>query len=113
MTAVCRCRELRGKSQVEVARIAGVGKSQLSKYESGKELPKLDSLERVLAALDFGHVEFFYTLFLLDRSKDRLPAAPCVSPAAAFDRLLSQLFALHREVVLDLDRRGANLKEEG
>ena len=60
-------RELRGKSQAWVAREAGIGKSQLSKYENGKELPKLDSLEKVLNVLEVGHFEFFYTLYLLDR----------------------------------------------
>jgi transcriptional regulator with XRE-family HTH domain len=60
-------RELRGKSQACVAREAGIGKSQLSKYENGKELPKLDSLEKVLRALEVGHFEFFYTLYLVDR----------------------------------------------
>lgn len=60
-------RELRGKSQASIAREAGIGKSQLSKYENGKELPKLDSLEKVLKALEVGHFEFFYTLYLVDR----------------------------------------------
>jgi transcriptional regulator with XRE-family HTH domain len=60
-------RELRGKSQASVARAAGIGKSQLSKYENGKELPKLDSLEKVLKTLEVGHFEFFYTLYLVDR----------------------------------------------
>jgi transcriptional regulator with XRE-family HTH domain len=60
-------RELRGKSQAQVAREAGIGKSQLSKYENGKELPKLDSLEKVLKVLEVGHFEFFYTLYLVDR----------------------------------------------
>ncbi len=60
-------RELRGKSQARVAREAGIGKSQLSKYENGKELPKLDSLEKVLTVLEVGHFEFFYTLYLVDR----------------------------------------------
>jgi transcriptional regulator with XRE-family HTH domain len=60
-------RELRGKSQAGVAREAGIGKSQLSKYENGKELPKLDSLEKVLVALKVGYFEFFYTLYLVDR----------------------------------------------
>ena len=59
-------RELRGKSQANVARKAGIGKSQISKYETGKELPKLDSLEKVLKALEVGHFEFFYTLYLVD-----------------------------------------------
>jgi len=60
-------RELRGKSQARVAREAGIGKSQLSKYENGKELPKFDSLEKVLNALQVGYFEFFYTLHLVDR----------------------------------------------
>jgi len=60
-------RELRGKSQARVAREAGIGKSQLSKYENGKELPKLDSLEKVLNALKVGYFEFYYTLHLVDR----------------------------------------------
>ena len=84
--ALLRLRKLRGKSQAEVAQDALTGKSQLSKYETGKELPKLDSLERVLAVLDVGHVEFFYSLFLLDRGKDQGPAAPYVSPAPPHGR---------------------------
>lgn len=60
-------RELRGKSQARVSREAGIGKSQLSKYENGKELPKLDSLEKVLNALRVGYLEFFYTLHMVDR----------------------------------------------
>jgi transcriptional regulator with XRE-family HTH domain len=60
-------RELRGKSQASVAREAAIGKSQLSKYENGKELPKLDSLEKVLKVLEVGYFEFFYTLYLVDR----------------------------------------------
>src|SRR3954466_12957956 len=65
-------RELRGKSQARVAREAGIGKSQLSKYENGKELPKLDSLEKVLKALGVGHFEFFYTLYLVDQRASEL-----------------------------------------
>lgn len=60
-------RDLRGFSQSQVALEAGIGKSQLSKYENGKELPKLDSLEKVLHALSIGHFEFFYTLHLIDQ----------------------------------------------
>jgi transcriptional regulator with XRE-family HTH domain len=75
-------RELRGKSQSLVAREAGIGKSQLSKYENGKELPKLDSLEKVLAVLEVGHFEFFYTLHLVDRRADQLSHG-AAGPAAA------------------------------
>jgi transcriptional regulator with XRE-family HTH domain len=65
-------REVRGKSQSSVAYEAGIGKSQLSKYENGKELPKLDSLEKVLNALEVGHFELFYTLHLVDRRAEDL-----------------------------------------
>ncbi|MEA2692716.1 MAG: Helix-turn-helix domain [Acidobacteriota bacterium] len=116
-------RELRGKSQARVAREAGIGKSQLSKYENGKELPKLDSLEKVLNALDVGHFEFFYTLYLLDdraaelarlgeRGQPRegeerrslppplLKAHPLLSESTdqAFTRVFSDLLYLYRRV---------------
>ena len=60
-------RELRRMSQAQVAREARIGKSQISKYEKGKEQPKLDSLEKVLNALRVGYFEFFHTLYLVDR----------------------------------------------
>jgi transcriptional regulator with XRE-family HTH domain len=94
-------RELRGKSQARVAREAGIGKSQLSKYENGKELPKLDSLEKVLIALRVGYFEFFYTLHLVDRraadldharDASRLPENPAplyLPPLTAGQTLLS------------------------
>jgi transcriptional regulator with XRE-family HTH domain len=120
-------RELRGKSQAHVAREAGIGKSQLSKYENGKELPKLDSLEKVLNALDVGHFEFFYTLYLLDdraaelarlgdrhpqgggdgdERERRPPPAPLLkahpllaeSTDQAFTRVFSDLLYLYRRV---------------
>ncbi len=74
-------RELRGKSQARVAREAGIGKSQLSKYENGKELPKLDSLEKVLNALGVGHFEFFYTLYLVDERAAGLARSDGAAPA--------------------------------
>ena len=75
-------RELRGKSQARVAREAGIGKSQLSKYENGKELPKLDSLEKVLNALKVGYFEFFYTLYMVDRRAADLKRADGGGPAS-------------------------------
>ncbi len=112
--ALRRARELRGTSQAEVARQAGVGKSQLSKYEQGKELPKLESLERVLVALGFGSLDFFYTLHLMDHEADR-PAQADRSEdvAAVFKRLMSHLVDLHRQVVLETSRRGETPGEEG
>ena len=63
------CREFRGLGQKEVAKRARVGKSQLSKYERGTELPRLDTLERVLNSLNVGCLEFFYTLQAIDHGE--------------------------------------------
>jgi transcriptional regulator with XRE-family HTH domain len=76
-------RELRGKSQSRVAREARIGKSQLSKYENGKELPKLDSLEKILRVLKVDMFEFFYTLYLVDGRAAALSSAGTSSSAAA------------------------------
>jgi transcriptional regulator with XRE-family HTH domain len=90
--ALALLRELRGKSQAKVAREARIGKSQLSKYENGKELPKFDSLEKLLKALKVSYFEFFYTLYLIDRRAADLVVAegegaeaaeiPAAGPAA-------------------------------
>ena len=104
--ALVRLRGLRGRSQAAVARAARIGKSQLSKYETGKELPKMESLERVLAALGLGQLDFFYTLLLVDRGEDPRPAVPAGEPTVAFERLMSAVLALHRQIVVETDRRG-------
>ncbi|HEV3459151.1 MAG TPA: helix-turn-helix transcriptional regulator [Thermoanaerobaculia bacterium] len=75
-------RELRGKSQSRVAREARIGKSQLSKYENGKELPKLDSLEKILRVLKVDMFEFFYTLYLVDGRAAALARAAAGAAAA-------------------------------
>jgi transcriptional regulator with XRE-family HTH domain len=70
--ALTLLRELRGLTQAQAARKAGIGKSQLSKYENLKELPKLDSLEKMLHTLGIGYLEFFHTLKLIDRRQSTL-----------------------------------------
>jgi len=99
--ALALLRGLRGKSQAEVATAARIGKSQVSKYENGVELPKLDSLEKVLRALEVGYFELFYTLHLLDgraatpgKAAPPEPARPRTTEAIeATDQAFSQLFA--------------------
>lgn len=110
-------REMRGKSQAGVARAADIGKSQLSKYESGKELPKLASLEKVLTALDMGPVDLFCTLEMVDRraaslneKAENLLAWMHGGPelrskllpeatTGAFTQVQAALLALHRAVI--------------
>ena len=77
--ALTLVREFRGLSQAELARQAGVGKSQLSKYQSGRELPKLDSLSRLLTALRIGFLELFYIVRLLDDLESELGSKAGVS----------------------------------
>ena len=108
-----RARELRGMSQAEVAREAGTGKSQLSKYEQGKELPKLESLERVLAVLNLGSLDFFYALHLVDRGTAQPPKSERREDVtAAFDRVMRHLLDLHRQVVLETARSGMRQEDE-
>jgi transcriptional regulator with XRE-family HTH domain len=64
-------RELRGQSQGQVAKEAGISKSQLSKYENGR-LPKLETLDRLLESLGVDYFQFFYTLYLVDRRSANL-----------------------------------------
>ncbi|HVR07925.1 MAG TPA: helix-turn-helix transcriptional regulator [Thermoanaerobaculia bacterium] len=108
-------RELRGKSQSRVAREARIGKSQLSKYENGKELPKLDSLEKILRVLKVDMFEFFYTLYLVDGRAAALARAAVEAvalggaaagdPSAAAERLSSMpaagMEAEPRDAVVD------------
>jgi transcriptional regulator with XRE-family HTH domain len=56
-----------GLSAASVARMARVGKSQISKYEKGKESPKFPSLARILDALNVEPLTFFYYLHAISR----------------------------------------------
>jgi transcriptional regulator with XRE-family HTH domain len=97
-----RLRVRAGKSQAAVARAAGMGKSQLSKYENSRELPKLESLERVLAALGVGYFEFFRALDVEDRREPGAPPLTREEIDECFTRLTQGVFALHREIVTKL-----------
>ncbi len=44
-------RDRQGKRQYQVADLAGVTKAMLSAYETGKQKPSLDTLEKILEAL--------------------------------------------------------------
>jgi transcriptional regulator with XRE-family HTH domain len=95
---LARLREYRGKTLSATARNAGIGKSQLSKYEHGKELPKLESLEKILRALGVGYLDFFRILAVLDRGEDEKP--PCAEDVEeVFSRLNRRIFHLHRVFV--------------
>jgi transcriptional regulator with XRE-family HTH domain len=54
----------RGWSQAELARASGVPASSISQYETGKKLPELKSLMRMLSAMEYGFSD-------LDRGRQR------------------------------------------
>ncbi|HBL29247.1 MAG TPA: hypothetical protein DD490_20645 [Acidobacteria bacterium] len=73
--ALRELRESAGLSQAKLAHKAGVGKSQLSKYEAGRELPRLETLARVLRALDLEPLPLFYLAHLLQCRAEITPAS--------------------------------------
>jgi transcriptional regulator with XRE-family HTH domain len=107
--ALILLRELVGKPQRRVAREAGLGTSQLSLYETGSELPKLGSLEKVLTALGVGPLALFATLDLVDRrARDLFPQEnPPPEPGSllpqetfeAFKRTFDELVSLQRALL--------------
>jgi transcriptional regulator with XRE-family HTH domain len=84
-TTLRTLREAAGLSQAELARRAGLGKSQLSKYESGKELPKLASLEKLLGVLDAEPLTLFYTAHLLKHRAEISPIGLMITTTPLLD----------------------------
>ena len=78
-------RETKGLSQGELARRAGMGKSQVSKYEGGRELPKLETLERLLRALDADFLTLFYTAHLLKHRAEISPLGLLITTTPLLD----------------------------
>lgn len=66
-------REMAGLSQTEAARRAGIGKSQLSKYERGQSLPTLASLGKILEVVKADALFFFYLSHILESQAKARP----------------------------------------
>jgi y4mF family transcriptional regulator len=68
-------RRLSGLSQAELARLAGVGKTVVFDIEHGKESVQLDTLKKVLAALN---IKFILQSPVLERNEKEQakPAMP-------------------------------------
>jgi transcriptional regulator with XRE-family HTH domain len=71
--ALALLRRKQGLSQADFADRCGMGRAQLSRYEAGKELMKLPTLERMLNQLTVEPEEFFRVARSLDPSP--LPSA--------------------------------------
>lgn len=82
-------REEAGLQQAELARQTGVGNSQLSQYELGKMLPKLESLEKILEGLGTDPLTFFYTAHLLQHRAEIPPTAVVMASKALDDPALA------------------------
>ncbi len=72
--ALTALRRKAGFSIAEVAGRANVGKSQLSRYENGRDLPRFESLARILDVLGIEPLSFFYLVHAVgqDVSEERL-----------------------------------------
>jgi tetratricopeptide (TPR) repeat protein/transcriptional regulator with XRE-family HTH domain len=76
----------RGWSQARLARESGVPASSISQYETGKKLPELASLIRLLETMDFGFSDVDRArLFLLSLRVERAPAGRRHTDVAAMD----------------------------
>lgn len=96
-------REHAGMNQAKLARQAGLGKSQLSKYERGKDLPKLDSLARVLEVLQVDALAFFYLEHLISAGVQALEELPALEGEATFGPLLSRGEAVaYKQIMQDV-----------
>lgn len=103
-------RELRCMKQATLARTAGVGKSQLSKYEKGREVPRLPAIEKLLEALDMSFLDFAHVLDWVNSRQSALGPEPSFSPQSAsrlltpavqagFEDLQTVLLRLHQAVM--------------
>lgn len=75
-------RMLRGLSQAELARRAGIRPNQVSRYETGQVLPQLGQLEKILDALDVGLPELLFAMAHLERTAELLDTAQRHPPEA-------------------------------
>lgn len=82
-------RQARGLSQARLADISKTGRSQLARYEAGKDLMKLDTLEKLLESLHVEPEQLFRFLRFLDESLS--PGQPGVRVRSE-DRTLEDAF---------------------
>jgi transcriptional regulator with XRE-family HTH domain len=69
-------RDRQGKRQYQVADAAGITKAMLSAYETGKQKPSLDTLEKILAALECDLNDLHNALQIVNERPDAIRRAP-------------------------------------
>ena len=65
-------REKQHKKQYQIAEDAGITKAMLSAYETGKQRPTLDTLEKILGALEVDLGDLFDTLQVVNERPDQM-----------------------------------------
>jgi transcriptional regulator with XRE-family HTH domain len=81
-------RDSRGRRQYQVAEAAGVTKAMLSAYETGRQKPSLDTLERLLVALGCDLADLHHALGLVNEGPPAWlpPGAGAAERTAAVER---------------------------
>lgn len=95
-------RELRHTSQRALARSTHGSTSHLSKYETGKALPKLETIERFLDVLDIQALDLFYLMAHLDGWERRIAEKQGVWVLPGSGILTARVSRSLREIVENL-----------
>jgi transcriptional regulator with XRE-family HTH domain len=111
-------RQARGMSQSRLAIISKTGRSQLARYEAGRDLMKLDTLEKLLEALEVEPEQLFRFVRSLDESLS--PEQPGVRERSedpmledAFQNLRSAIDQLQQAVQHHLTPGGVKFPSAG
>ena len=81
-------RQLRNMTQKQVGQKCGINEANLRKYESGRQIPKLDTLKRIAEAMDVGVEDLVSDEYdLSDRLRASIDGAEQIN--ATLERLIS------------------------
>lgn len=81
-------REKKNQKQYQIAEAAGITKAMLSAYETGKQRPTLDTLEKILAALQSDLGDLFDTLQVVNERPADMRYRAGGRPQPAFGELM-------------------------
>lgn len=104
-------RDKQSKKQYQVAEAAGVTKAMLSAYETGKQKPSIDTLEKILSALNVDLADLFNALQIVNERAPHLRVADR-GESASRPAYLSAVTEVDVYRVLGLDRKVAQVEEE-
>lgn len=79
-------RDRQGKRQYQVADTAGITKAMLSAYETGKQKPSLETLEKILLALDSDLLDLHNALQIVNERPETARRGPPAREASWQER---------------------------